>query len=246
MKRKVDGSRSHGAARPRREARPGGIREVEFIVQAQQLVHGGQDQRLRSRATLTTLRALADVGLLDRGESASLSEAYRFLRDVEHKLQIVHERQTQVIPQDAGGGAALARRLGYHLGRRRAPPRAVERRRRSTASAPISRRHRAAVRRSFELLFFGARSEIRREAEEDVVALLETLERDTGGGSSARRARLRGPAEPPWRTCFGCATGRRTRRHPRGARRRCSRWHPRCSRRSHGVGSRPALLHMAS
>jgi glutamate-ammonia-ligase adenylyltransferase len=193
MKRKVDGSRSH--ARLDRDVKlgPGGIREVEFIAQALQLVHGGRDQRLRSRSTLATLRALADVGLLDRSESASLSEAYLFLRDVEHKLQIVHERQTQVIPQDAEEERLLARRLGYHL--RLAPGAAAD----GGTPAEVERfradlgRYRAAVRRSFEMLFLGARSEIRREAEEDVVTLLETLERDPA--AEARLAAM-GFAEP--------------------------------------------------
>jgi [glutamine synthetase] adenylyltransferase / [glutamine synthetase]-adenylyl-L-tyrosine phosphorylase len=193
MKRKVDGSRSHTRLDRDVKLGPGGIREVEFIAQALQLVHGGRDQRLRSRSTLATLRALADLGLLDRGDSASLSEAYLFLRDVEHKLQIVHERQTQVIPQDAEEERLLARRLGYHL--RMAPsasrdgpaPTEVERFRADLG------RYRAAVRRSFEELFFGARSEIRREAGEDVVALLETLERDTA--AEARLAAM-GFADP--------------------------------------------------
>jgi glutamate-ammonia-ligase adenylyltransferase len=183
MKRKVDGSRSH--ARLDRDVKlgPGGIREVEFIAQALQLVHGGRDRRLRSRATLATLRALADVGLLDRGESASLSEAYLFLRDVEHKLQIVHERQTQVMPQDVEEERLLARRLGYHLKTAQSTaaedgtPAEVERFRADLA------RYRATVRHSFEQLFFGARSEIRREAEEDVVVLLEALERSPAAES---------------------------------------------------------------
>jgi [glutamine synthetase] adenylyltransferase / [glutamine synthetase]-adenylyl-L-tyrosine phosphorylase len=193
MKRRVDGSRSRERLDRDVKLGPGGIREVEFIAQALQLVHGGRDQRLRSRSTLATLRALADLGLLDRSESASLSEAYLFLRDVEHKLQIVHERQTQVIPQDAEEERLLARRLGYHLG---AAAAAEDR----ATSAEVGRfradlaRHRAAVRSSFESTFLGARSEIRREAEEDVVALLETLERDPT--AQARLAAM-GFADPP-------------------------------------------------
>ncbi len=192
MKRKVDGSRSRERLDRDVKLGPGGIREVEFIAQALQLVHGGRDHRLRSRSTLATLSALADLGLLDRSESASLSEAYLFLRDVEHKLQIVHERQTQVIPQDAEEERLLARRLGYHLGSVPAEGRAT--------SAEVDRfhadlaRHRTAVRRSFESTFLGARSEIRREAEEDVVALLETLERDPT--AQARLAAM-GFADPP-------------------------------------------------
>jgi glutamate-ammonia-ligase adenylyltransferase len=192
MKRKVDGSRSRERLDRDVKLGPGGIREVEFIAQALQLVHGGRDQRLRSRSTLATLRALADLGLLDRGESASLSEAYLFLRDVEHKLQIVHERQTQVVPPDLEEERLLARRLGYHLttplGEGGAAGTEVDRFRADLA------RNRVTVRRSFESTFLGARSEIRREADEDVVALLETLERNPAAESQLAAL---GFAEPP-------------------------------------------------
>jgi [glutamine synthetase] adenylyltransferase / [glutamine synthetase]-adenylyl-L-tyrosine phosphorylase len=177
MKAKVDSR--HARSRLDRDVKlgPGGIREVEFIAQALQLVHGGRDRRLRRRSTLETLHALADLGLLERGEAGTLSAAYLFLRDVEHKLQIVHERQTQLIPADPDEERLLARRLGYHL---RAIP----------DPGPLQdgvtsevlrfrvdlRRHRHAARRSFEQLFFGARSEISREADDEVVSLLETLE----------------------------------------------------------------------
>jgi [glutamine synthetase] adenylyltransferase / [glutamine synthetase]-adenylyl-L-tyrosine phosphorylase len=177
MKAKVDSR--HSRSRLDRDVKlgPGGIREVEFIAQALQLVHGGRDRRLRCRSTLETLHALADLGLLERGEAGTLSAAYVFLRDVEHKLQIVHERQTQLIPADFEEERLLARRLGYHL---RAIP---------DPGPPVDgvtpevlrfradlRRHRRAARRSFEQLFFGARSEIRREADDEAVSLLETLE----------------------------------------------------------------------
>jgi glutamate-ammonia-ligase adenylyltransferase len=191
MKARVDSH--HSRARLDRDVKlgPGGIREVEFIAQAFQLVHGGRDQRLRSRSTLETLRALADRGLLERGEMAGLSEAYLFLRDVEHKLQIVHERQTHLIPADPDEERLLARRLGYHL---RPPPDGA-----ATDADPLARfradlaRHRQVVRRSFEQLFFEARSEIRREADDRVVSLLQTLE--DGPAAEARLAEL-GFADP--------------------------------------------------
>lgn len=177
MKAKVDSR--HSRARLDRDVKlgPGGIREVEFIAQALQLVHGGRDLRLRSRSTLETLRALADLGIVDRDDSAALSQAYLFLRDVEHKLQIVHERQTQIVPSDPEEERLLARRLGYCLRDLReggSPPD-------GTSSEVVAfradlARHRQAVRRSFEQLFFGARSGIGREADEQVISLIQTLE----------------------------------------------------------------------
>ncbi|MBI2963693.1 MAG: bifunctional [glutamate--ammonia ligase]-adenylyl-L-tyrosine phosphorylase/[glutamate--ammonia-ligase] adenylyltransferase [Deltaproteobacteria bacterium] len=173
MKSRV--ARRHSRSRLDRDVKlgPGGIREVEFVAQTLQLVHGGRDQRLRVRSTLETLRALADLGLLEREDSAALSQAYLFLRDVEHKLQIVHERQTQVLPDDPEEQRLLARRLGYHLGAE-APSGGgageLDRFRRDLE------RHRRTVRRSFENLFLGPRSEIHRATDERVVSLLQTLE----------------------------------------------------------------------
>jgi glutamate-ammonia-ligase adenylyltransferase len=174
MKARVDSQLSRGRLDRDVKLGPGGIREVEFVAQALQLVHGGRDRRLRTRSTLETLRALADLGLLAPDDSRALADAYRFLRDVEHKLQIVYERQTQVIPEGPDDERLLARRLGYHVGASAAEP--------DGASDEVARfrrdldRHRRTVRRSFEALFIGGRSEIRREADEEVVSLLRTLE----------------------------------------------------------------------
>jgi [glutamine synthetase] adenylyltransferase / [glutamine synthetase]-adenylyl-L-tyrosine phosphorylase len=174
MKARVDSQLSR--ARLDRDVKlgPGGIREVEFIAQALQLVHGGRDRRLRSRSTLETLRALADLGLLAPSDSRALADAYLFLRDVEHKLQIVYERQTQVIPAEPAAERLLARRLGYHL---RSDAHQGE-----DEGGEVLRfrhdldRHRRSVRRSFEELFLSGRSEIRREVDDEVVLLLRTLE----------------------------------------------------------------------
>jgi len=193
MKRRVDSH--HSRARLDRDVKlgPGGIREVEFVAQALQLVHGGRDQRLRSRSTLETLRALVDIGLLEGGQTAALSEAYVFLRDVEHKLQIVHERQTQLIPADPEEERLLARRLVYHL--RAGSEAAAD----TEGGVEVGRfradlsRHRQAVRRSFEGFFFQARSEIRRDADQDVVALLRSL---APGEAAARALADMGFADP--------------------------------------------------
>src|SRR5213076_1290735 len=113
MKRRVDAALgAPGAARDVKLGR-GGIREVEFFVQAQQLVHGGKDARLRMRSTLGALAALAATGYVERALAAELAAAYRFLRDVEHKLQIVQEQRTQLVPSDPDALLALARRLGF-------------------------------------------------------------------------------------------------------------------------------------
>jgi glutamate-ammonia-ligase adenylyltransferase len=95
MKRRVDASlRDPTAARRDVKLGRGGIREIEFFVQAQQLVHAGKDARLRTRGTLAALGRLAAAGYVDPAQADALAAAYRFLRDVEHKLQIVHQRQT--------------------------------------------------------------------------------------------------------------------------------------------------------
>src|SRR6266699_3052049 len=113
MKRRVDASLSGPQAARDVKLGRGGIREVEFFVQAQQLVHGGKDPRLQVRSTLGALAALAATGYVEPALAVSLAAAYRFLRDVEHKLQIVQERRTQLVPSDPDALLALARRLGF-------------------------------------------------------------------------------------------------------------------------------------
>jgi len=79
----------------------GGIREIEFFAQIHQLIHGGRDPALRAPATLDALAALAAAGRIDEAEAADLSSAYRLLRTVEHRLQMVDDRQTHSLPSDA-------------------------------------------------------------------------------------------------------------------------------------------------
>lgn len=91
----------------------GGIRDVEFHVQALQLLYGGQDAWLRERSTLRALHRLAERGYLSWEESGRLARAYVFLRTVEHRLQILHALQTHTLPADPAELGKLARRLGY-------------------------------------------------------------------------------------------------------------------------------------
>jgi len=92
---------------------PGGIREVEFFAQALQLLHGGKDKNLRARGTLPALERLLFAGLISSRDRDELAEAYVFLRRLEHRLQMVAERQTHALPDDPAERARLARRAGY-------------------------------------------------------------------------------------------------------------------------------------
>jgi glutamate-ammonia-ligase adenylyltransferase len=92
---------------------PGGLRDVEFAVQLLQLVHGRGDEALRAAATLPALDALRDGGYVGRDDAVSLRDAYRFLRAVEHRLQLRRLRRTHVIPDDDGELHVLARAMGY-------------------------------------------------------------------------------------------------------------------------------------
>ncbi len=90
----------------------GGIREIEFFVQALQLVHAGRDPALRERGTLAALDALLFAGLVGDGEHLVLHRAYRWLRHVEHVLQLEGGLQTQRLPRDPAALDVFARRIG--------------------------------------------------------------------------------------------------------------------------------------
>ena len=76
----------------------GGIREVEFFVQIQQMIHGGRDPSVRAGATLDAIEALLAAGRLDKTMAAELAQAYRLLRTVEHRVQMVDDAQTHLLP----------------------------------------------------------------------------------------------------------------------------------------------------
>ena len=79
----------------------GGIREIEFFAQTQQLIAGGRHSELRGRETVATLAALADGGWIDAAARDALTAAYDFLRRVEHRLQMMADEQTHTLPADA-------------------------------------------------------------------------------------------------------------------------------------------------
>ncbi|MDH3792497.1 MAG: bifunctional [glutamine synthetase] adenylyltransferase/[glutamine synthetase]-adenylyl-L-tyrosine phosphorylase, partial [Rhodospirillales bacterium] len=91
----------------------GGIREIEFFAQTQQLIYGGRDPQLRSSATVKALDALAAAGRIDQAAARDLAEAYRFLRTLEHRLQMIDDQQTHDLPKDPAGLAQVAAFMGY-------------------------------------------------------------------------------------------------------------------------------------
>ncbi|MFD5540653.1 bifunctional [glutamine synthetase] adenylyltransferase/[glutamine synthetase]-adenylyl-L-tyrosine phosphorylase, partial [Streptomyces sp. NPDC127079] len=120
---------------------PGGLRDVEFAVQLLQLVHGRADASLRSGTTLDALQALASGGYVGRDDAARLDEAYRFLRSMEHRIQLYRLRRTHLVPEDE----ADLRRLGRSLGLRTDPV---------TELTREWKRHAGVVRRLHEKLFY--------------------------------------------------------------------------------------------
>ena len=95
---------------------PGGLRDVEFTIQLLQLVHGHTDELVRQRATLPALVALAEQGYIGRVEAAEFSRDYRFLRLLEHRLQLVQLRRTHLMPSDRDAVRVLARASGIATG----------------------------------------------------------------------------------------------------------------------------------
>jgi [glutamine synthetase] adenylyltransferase / [glutamine synthetase]-adenylyl-L-tyrosine phosphorylase len=91
----------------------GGIREIEFIAQALQLAHAGPDEWLRAPHTLISLGRLADRNLISEQERTYLSDAYVFLRTLEHRLQMEQGLQTHTVPQRAEARVLVARRMSF-------------------------------------------------------------------------------------------------------------------------------------
>lgn len=91
----------------------GGIREIEFVAQSLQVLHAGRLPFLQVSQTLSCLKKLTQYDLLSSDEATQLDAAYRFLRDVEHRLQMEDNRQTHTIPEDNGVQLRLARLMGF-------------------------------------------------------------------------------------------------------------------------------------
>ncbi len=91
----------------------GGIREIEFYVQTQQLILGGRNPELRGRRTLDALRALTDAGHVTPEAAAELAEAYVTLRGVEHRIQMLADEQTHKLPESDADRRRVAALCGY-------------------------------------------------------------------------------------------------------------------------------------
>lgn len=116
MKRQIHAYRGHGEIAVEGhniKLGRGGIREIEFFVQTQQLIAGGRHNELRGRGTVATLAALAAGGWIDAAARDELTAAYEFLRRVEHRLQMLADEQTHTLPAEAAALSAFARFLGF-------------------------------------------------------------------------------------------------------------------------------------
>jgi len=91
----------------------GGIREVEFFAQTQQLIWGGRVPEVRRRRTIEAIAALTELGQVEESTAEELAEAYAFLRRVEHRLQMINDERTQTLPQDPAALQRLAVFLGH-------------------------------------------------------------------------------------------------------------------------------------
>ena len=92
---------------------PGGIREIEFLAQALQLIRGGREPALRERRLLPALRALVQAGHVDAAAGDALADAYRFLRVLENRIQMLGDAQTHVLPSDPAQRERIALGLGH-------------------------------------------------------------------------------------------------------------------------------------
>src|SRR5262245_24539925 len=114
MKRRIEQyTQRAGADRSDVKTGRGGIRDIEFAVQFLQLLNGAELARVRERNTLRAMQALEAAGCLNASEFAILDDAYRFLRRVEHRLQLLFDLQTHRLPAKPAELSTLARRMGY-------------------------------------------------------------------------------------------------------------------------------------
>ena len=155
----------------------GGIRELEFLVQTLQIVHGGKRRPLRVRSTIGALEALASCGILEIDESQTLIDAYKYLRQVEHRVQMVYLRQTHRLPSNERELRRIAVLMGYGDGKG------------ITGMLEELREHMSFVRRAFAGLVAEPRT--RREEDEIGERLLARLEEGDEALDAIRQAGFR-------------------------------------------------------
>jgi glutamate-ammonia-ligase adenylyltransferase len=150
----------------------GGIREIEFILQTMQLLHGSRNAFLQERNSLKTLEALKQLNILPPDDVSLLHDAYIFLRAVEHRLQIQNEQQTHTLPARQEEWTSIARTLGY---------------REPDAFANVLQAHTSAVRAIFDRLL---KSGDVRKVELDL-----SFFRDSEGAARSLKALRDGPSD---------------------------------------------------
>ena len=156
MKEQIERAEGRAGAAFNLKVGAGGIRDIEFVAQALQLLHGGRIPQVRDRSTQRALTALAQVGVLPSEQCAALRAAYGFLRRAENRVQMEGERQIHRLPTEAHGRLRLAHAMGF-IG--------------DDAVAAFDRAldaHRQRVRSSFATLF----------AEDDTQRLLDLFQRN--------------------------------------------------------------------
>jgi len=159
MKQKID----HSLAREREGALNlklgrGGIREIEFFIQALQLIFAGKNPELRVKNSLQALDSLLAVGHIKPEEHQIMRDAYIFLRTTEHRIQVVQESQTHNLPTQAAQLTALARRCGFQT--------------RAEFEAELER-HRDGVAEIFHSLFYTSEEEIKDEVRPEISFLFD-------------------------------------------------------------------------
>ncbi|MDO3378620.1 bifunctional [glutamate--ammonia ligase]-adenylyl-L-tyrosine phosphorylase/[glutamate--ammonia-ligase] adenylyltransferase [Geoalkalibacter halelectricus] len=137
----------------------GGIREIEFFIQALQLIYAGKNPHLRERNSLRALELLRREGLIKDEDQRQLHAAYVFLRTVEHRIQVVQERQTHNLPKKDAELRLLARRSGYQD---------------AAAFAADLERHRQGVHAIYRDLFFTSEEKIREDVRPEIQFLFDS------------------------------------------------------------------------
>lgn len=169
MKNRIENELLSGSGKERNiKLGYGGIREIEFFTQALQLVNGGYVPEVRGPSTLPALEKLARHEFISPRERDKLTTAYRFLRQAEHKVQIVQEAHAHSIPEGTDEEQALARRLGY-----RSKGKLTERQ----LFWRDLHAYTNTVRAVFDRLFYGAQKEIAGEGASDAGAIWHDLDR---------------------------------------------------------------------
>ncbi len=146
----------------------GGIREIEFFTQAMQLVNGGYESRIREPNTLRALAELAKRKFIPQPDREKLGSAYRFLRQVEHKVQMVQEAHAHSIPNGEDKERVLARRLGYQP---------IKKQNERQLFWQDHRKHTRTVRNIFDGLFYSAQKDIIKEGLTEVGSIWQDLDR---------------------------------------------------------------------